>query len=417
MRGVAAFAETETSTRPYAIAAMESTAPEVWYEPTEEEEAAGKGPAPAKAGIMDYIYSHLHTHADVKGSYNDNIYLVNRPKTGDFVTTVKPGVSYRIGDKLPTAGGKLRSYFEADAGYKIDYYMANSREFNNPYVTVALRGTGNHYLVEGDYSFTKDILTRQVVQAGSQGILGVTRQRANLRFKYDWDRIGVETSYRLYQIEYPEVFEIPSSIRDSAVRGLIWVRPSFTPKTRFYFEYDYGLYEYYKEPVNYSNNFKYHQIWVGAKGNFTKKFSGDVKIGREFRFSYANIGKYKDGFIIRINLQYRYTQKLRFALNAAQENRPATFRGQGLDSEYRFYLYTIYSFNPRLVATGGLSYVYDSYTTDRMDNTYGASARLDYLVNKWTTVGIEYIFKTRQSERAGGKYNNSVITGRLGMAF
>ena len=414
MSALPAFAETETSTRPYAIAAMESTAPETFYEPTEE---GVEGPRPAKAGIMNYIYSHLHTHADVTGSYNDNIYLINRPKKGDFVTTVTPGISYRIGDDRPTREGRLKSYFEIDTGYKVDYYTANNINFNKPYVTVSLRGAGDHYLTEFNYTYMKDILTRQLLDSGSEGMLGVARTMADLKFQYDWNRIGAEMRYKLYQTKYDDIFKTPSSIRDNSIRGLVWVSPSFTPKTRFYFEYDYGIYDYYYQAVNNVNDFKYHQFWLGARGSFTKKLTGDIKVGKELRFGYVSIGKYKDSLLINFKLQYRYSQKLAFGLNALSDARPSTSIGAGLDSSYSFFLYTVYRFNPQVMCTGGLSYDYDSYKTAREDNTYGAMIKLDYLVNRWTTVGIGYTFKTRDSERAGAKYNNSIITGRLAMVF
>jgi hypothetical protein len=421
MLAATVFAETETSTRPYAVAAMESTAPEVWYEPAETEaEAEGvpavEGARPVRADMLGYLWSHLHTHADVESSYNDNIYLVNRPKTGDFVTTVTPGVSFRIGNNLPTPDGKLKSYFEIDTGYKIDYYMANSLNFNNPYLTLGLRGAGNRYLIDFKHYFEKDITTTQRLSPGQQGMTGVERNMTNLVFKYDWKRIGTEAGFRRYQAGYDDPFKRNGDLIDSSLHATVWFKPAFTPKTRFFFEYDFGEYDLNKA-ANDANNFKYHQFWIGARGDFTKKFSGNLKAGKELRFSYSQIGRCKDSIIVRLNLQYKYSPKLRFVLNAASEDRPSTAVSEGMDKEYRFNLYAIYDLNPRLRITAGGDYILDVYTTDREDNTYGATARLDYIVNRWTTIGIEYKFMTRQSERAGAKYNNSVITGRLGMAF
>jgi hypothetical protein len=274
---------------------------------------------------------------------------------------------------------------------------------------------GTHYKVNLKYSFEDRATTSQTISSGTPGILGYYRQMTDLNFAYDWKKIGVETGYKRLEIDYTGNFKT-SNYLDERITAVITAKPSFTPKTNYFFEYDYGELEYTKAASDV-NNYKYHQFWIGVKGNITNKITTRAKIGKEFRFSYEHLNKYKDSFMVCLNLKYRHSEKLSFLLDFIRDDKPATNTGQGFNLGYRLFAHIVYDVNPKLKIDTGFDYWFDTYTTALEDNTYGYSAKMSYLVNRYTSLGLDYSYKMRDSTRADCKYRNNILLGKLKMVY
>jgi len=369
-----------------------------------------------KDGLYDYMFSRLHTHADTSISYNDNIYLLHK-KTGDVIPTVRPGVSLLLGSKDLRVSGRPRSYCEIDAGYATDYYIRARLNHNNPYATINIQGVGPRYRVRLSNYFLKAQQPAQVINSGEPGLVGYQMNITNLGFEYIRGRARLLIGYKRNEKDYTGSYKTTNSILDQGLNVTASINPSITPKTTFFFEYEYGTFDYYKAPNNLGD-FAYHYFWIGAKGKLLKKIYGVVKAGEELRRADPT-GELKNAFVIRGDLFYIYSKKLRFSMHLARENWAATNRSQGFNTAYIVSLRGIWDFNPQLTFTCGAKYEYDSYeSTGKHDNTCGPFLiRFDYKVNKFTTIGAEYNFTRRDSTRADCKYNNSNIIGRMGMVF
>ncbi|MDD5428455.1 MAG: outer membrane beta-barrel protein [Candidatus Omnitrophica bacterium] len=391
----------------------------------EEPEEAGATPGVSYPGgrahpsgalrLTDYLFSHLHTYADASVTYNDNIYLLH-DKTGDVVTKVRPGVDFLLGSQKLTESGKPRSFFRMDGGYACNYYINSKIDRNNPFASINLQGVGAHYKISLNHWFEKLQRPSEYLVAGLPGLVDCRLNVTDLSFMYTYGRVSAETRHKFNQINYEKFFARTNNIREQVITTTISVNPAITPRVFFFFEYDHGDYVYFRALDNV-NDFKYNQFFIGAKGKVLNKFYGAVKAGKELRYNYSHLNKYKDAFIIRGDLYYQFSRKTWFSAHFAREDRPSTNKDSGFDLGYRASVRAVWDPTKQARVTGGLNYSYDAYTTDTVDNTYSAVARFDYKVNRYATVGLEYNFTRRNSTRADAKYNNSNIITRMGLVF
>ncbi|MDD5495834.1 MAG: outer membrane beta-barrel protein [Candidatus Omnitrophica bacterium] len=356
--------------------------------------------------------SYFHPHAEILTSYDDNIYQIHK-KRGDVHTRVTPGVQFLLGNNRMSPEGRPRTYLELDGGYDIHYYYATDSNYNMPYVDFFARWVGPHYRVSLRNDFKNEITPTSQLSRGISGFTGRARNFTQANFSVDYKRTTLETGYTRYEYSYGAPFKSTSDYVDQKINITGLVNPSFTPKTFFLFEYDFGVYEYTNKSTD-DTNYKYHQLWGGIRGKITKKISGDLRFGYEMRNSYLALTKFKDSVNIRIDLRYRYSPKTTLRMYAAKESRPSITVGAGRSDGYRAGVNFIHFYGSRLRMDLALKYGRDIYTDELNEDTYSGSAKFEYQLNKWIVAALEYLYVQRDSERANSKYRDNVITLSIG---
>jgi hypothetical protein len=197
------------------------------------------------------------------------------------------------------------------------------------------------------------------------------------------------------------------------------------PKTAFFGEIYYG--QTATDP-NEPTTPKYaHSDFIGgflgAKGDFTAKVSGQVKAGYETR-QFSDDTPTEGAMVVAATLDYKFSEKFSAALNYIRRSNVSVQSGneayivdavniqmkQGIGSSGRW--------------TATLSGAYEVYNyqgnvfAKRSDTVYKIIAGLDYLVQAWLTAGVGYEFNAYDSTGSGiSGYDDHRITVKLAVGY
>ncbi len=349
-----------------------------------------------------FILSRLHPYAKIKTVYNDNIYLTPDTVKGDWVNTLTPGIKFLLGQEgLDIEGQRLKLDL---GGVLTSYYAHSQANRQKPYANFLLElGKGSHKLMLTE-RFRRDVTTTSTLTpSGPGGIVDYTNNNTDFSWEATYHRLGYELGYTRDASLYAKDFKASNSYEDQMARLTGFFQP--LPKTRFLMEYNYGKFDYNKS-ASHSDNSDYHKIWLGVKGEITKKISGLTKFGYEFR-DYKGGTDYS-GATVNLDLTYGYSPATSFLLHFLYGNKPGNYRSDGYVKGTDFSLSLLHLLSHRIKFQLNLDYADDKYHSGTDDKIYICAPRLEYLFRKWLSVYLEYKFEKRQSNRPTDKYENNV---------
>ena len=357
------------------------------------------------------ILSFFHPHASLYTSYNENIFLINDNVQNDLINTLTPGVKLILGSPEDY---KTQHRLELDTGAVLTYYRDNP-ELNRekPYATLAYRFGKNNNTLNFDYSFKRLSGMRSSLLTDASGIIDYQYYQAALDWESTYNRLGFDLGYNKYAYLYESDVKASNSYQEEVLITTLFFQAF--PKTRFLLEYDHGVNEYFKSATS-ANDSRYNRLWLGVKGDLTRKTSGLVKFGYEMR-------DYKDGVdykasTIDVDVSSKLSAKTTFLLSISRESRDATYIGEGLNSGYSFSFSCNYALNRKLKADlGFIDYSLDDYSDGRKDKTGESSIKLNYLFRKWMKMGLKISHKERNSTLANAGYKNTVYTMNMDVMF
>jgi len=245
-----------------------------------------------------------------------------------------------------------------------------------------------------NYDLSSDLVS------DTEGLIGFYGNTTSLSWEHSFNRLGFSLGYERIAREYAKEFKISNSYEDNV--GIITGFVNVTPKTRVFIEYNLGRYEYTKALTS-EENYDYSMLWVGANGRLTKKIFGLAKIGFQ-NYEYFN-GISKDGMLtVQANLEYRQSLRNTFLLNLSVGDTSTGYVDYGMDRQYSAELNFIRELNRKLLFKGALLYIKDDYDSGQVDNTFGYSLNLEYLLRKQIKMKLGYEYRDRSSTNHNSEY-------------
>lgn len=354
------------------------------------------------------ILDRIHPYVSLNTAYDDNFFLINSNIDRDVILRVRPGVKLLLGSVETTSQAQTPSQtFKADMGALFTNYMRH-KSFNRqkPYASLIYNlGRRNHKL-ELDYYYRADYepAANLVVNEGK-----FSDYNSN-RFIGSWEvvhkRAGLGLDYDVQFRDYRKDFK-PNSFEQKIATATAFFQAF--PKTRFFFEYDYGIYNYMKNPVK-DNNSSFNNYWLGAKGVLSKKTTGILKFGSQQR-RYKNKALNLDGITVQMDVSYEYSPKTKLLLGVSQGPRQGNYIADGNEKSFSYYLSCLYSFNKKLnLVISPWSFEEDKYSSGRKDDSYNYSLGLNYLFRKWMKFSLACSHFERRSNLLNAGYKDNVIS-------
>jgi len=369
--------------------------------------------SPSGDGIMDFISDRLHPYGNIEFEYSDNIYLLKNDREHDFVNRINPGVKFILGPGDLLVRGK--NYLELDLGGNIsNYFIHHKADRSNPYAKLrANLGKGNHR-IDFRQEYEVESLPTSLVSAGKPGTSDYTANLTDISWETVLNRFGFDLQYVRKTNDYIGDFRLSNSMSEQTGIFSAFIIPEATPKTRFLFEYQYGIISYPKTSTVFNNYYK-NKYWTGVRGVITKKITGTAKFGYEtIRY---RTGKEYRTFPVYGDLYYRFSRRALFILNASRELGTSSYIYEGNGEYLNIGLTNRFQINSKTKLISGFFWGKSKYGGGDVRFSYGYPVRLEYSFNKWLSSDVEYKYQFVQSNNDIYKYSNNVFSVGLKAEF
>ncbi len=335
--------------------------------------------------------AELFVTAAAAVQFDDNIYLDGTNETDDTIMSFTPGVDLVFGKGSITKGNayyreEIRRYSDNDnqdaelssLGFRSSYDNGVTKaDFNASYAQVAQN--------DNDIRATGSIVRRKLTNLGAKVEFGIS-EKTSLAAGIAFDK----TDYG------------PASYSDSDIWSLpLDVYYKVNPKMDWSLGYRYRSSELSGSGLDSTDHF----INVGARGEFSPKLVGQVRVGltqRSFDVGDDDTQLGFDG-----NLTYAFSEKTMYRFNISND-----FGSSGTgDSTENFVIGLTVSnkLSEQWAFTGGLSLRKIDYST-RSDDFLEGLVAVSYHLNAIVNFGASYTYRDNSSSAAAGEFSNSVFS-------
>ena len=365
----------------------------------------------------------LRPRVDLGGQYNDNLFYAGKNSTnhiGDFATLISPGLNVFV-------GRPEENFISLDYTLDASFYVDNPglNEVNH---AIALRDHwhGAHLEVKGQdkYEIISGILGLGYNQNNKP--IHRTHQTDTYTVSYDISQkssVYVSGMYDATDYESGVYLLDPTTWAGTAGIGLV-----VGPKTIVFSEVYYGQSKVGQNlPVTTPTpDVAFGGVFVGARGSFTPKLTGDAKIGYELR-QYSDNASTPSGFVAEIELEQYFTDRTSLKLTYRRRN---TVSVEVAGQSYVMDLFGLLA-RQRLgrggkwVAEAGAVYQSNAYGSEpgivfanRHDSLYSLSFGLTYEIQLWLKASLTYDFsKLESNDKSVEDYDVSRITAKLTVGY
>ncbi|HUG11342.1 MAG TPA: outer membrane beta-barrel protein [Opitutaceae bacterium] len=354
--------------------------------------------------------TRITVSATASARHDDNIFLTPDDEADATILTLSPGVSFEYGFRsLGRFSATYQQAFVRYTGESIPDASLGSGAANFVYEDgkLSVNGAASFRQINqntsataglGSQLFRRDLL--DILFGAESPLTAKTRVRAGANFNRE--------KYKTAGLVGTRRFEIPVKLFYET-----------TPKTRM------GLGATYRK-VDPQGGGPSGTDWyynIAASGDFTPKLSGDLSVGYRTREVSANPRENLWGFDGA--LRYTPTLKTGVALQFSRDFSTGAL-GESLASD-RYAL--TFSADPTLQWSFGASLAYAKsdygpavFTNApvvfaRNDEFFEGSLFASYLVNRWLSASIDYIFRTNDSTTPNANYRNNQLNLTLGVRY
>ncbi|MBI2813171.1 MAG: outer membrane beta-barrel protein [Opitutae bacterium] len=335
--------------------------------------------------------AELFVTAAVALRSDDNIYLDPTAEVSDTIYSFTPGLDLVFGKGSITKGNlyyreEIRRYSNNDnqdtelsnVGFRSDYDNGVTKaDFNASYAQVAQN--------DNNVRATGVIVQRQLTNLGAKGEFTIS-EKTSLA-------VGIMLSNTNYN---------PVAYTDSSIVSLpIDVYYRTDPKLSWSLGYAYRSTNLGGGGNDSNDNF----LNIGARGEFTPKLTGQIRLGYTQRS--FDVGGDQSLFGFNGSLAYQLSDKTSYQVNGSND-----FGSSGYgDSTKNFSLG--FSANSKIseqwAFNGGLSYRRSQYARRTDDFVEGLLA-VTYALNNTVNFGASYTYRNNSSSAAGLDFTNSVFS-------
>jgi hypothetical protein len=354
---------------------------------------------------------------DIAETYDSNLFYDSHHKTSDFITTFSPGVNLYFGK--PERNSISFSY-QLDRPIHAD---RSELDGNNHSFTIQTQLQGPHWLLNGVDKI--QLFSNRVLGAELhflEGPINYNVYSDNYRLTYNLsEKTSIYLNGAYDAIDYATGTSVLDYNNLSATAGFAYAA---LPKTTFFGEIYYG--QTATDP-NEPTTPKYaHSEFVGgffgAKGDFTAKLSGQVKLGYEDRWFSDNTPA-NGALVVGASLDYKFSEKFSAAFNFVRRSNVSVQSGNAayIVDAINVQIRQAIGSSGKWMATLSTGYeVYDyqgNVFANRTDSVYKVLAGLDYLVQAWLTAGVGYEFNRFDSNSDLSGYDVHRITVKLAVGY
>jgi hypothetical protein len=321
---------------------------------------------------------------------DNNIYLDSNNEKSDTIFSFTPGFDLVFGKGSATTGNlyyreEIRRYSSANAqdtqlanvGANASYSNGVTKaDFNASYAEVAQN--------DNDIRATGDIVQRQLTNLGAKTEFGIS-EKTKLS-------IGIAYAKTNYDV---------ASYTDSSIVTLpVDVYYAANPKLDWSVGYQYRTSDLSGAGRDSSDNF----LSIGARGEFTPKLVGQVRVGYTSRS--FDVGSSENLFGVDGSLRYLYSEKTTYGMTFGNDFGSS---GTGASTKNASFGLTVSNkFTEQWLLNAGLSYRTTKYSTRTDDFTEGQLG-VTYVYNNTVNFSASLTLRDNSSDLASAEFTNNVF--------
>lgn len=333
------------------------------------------------------------------GMYDSNIFTRHENEESDYISLIEAAIDLKM---------EILARHELNLGYKAHGYAYASNDSEN-------RVDHEAYIRAGFFSpmgleaklydtYNRAYVPRQDPEYPQKELYNRNMAAAELAYRFAdvWKaQIAYENTYFRYDREEREF-----SNYDKHVFGAtLFYR--FRPLTSALIEYNYGIVDYTE---NDEANNTFNSVLIGLAWEPTGILRGAVKGGytwKSFDEESREDKNTKNTWILTGQLEAHYTEFTTVGLSAFRHIIESDFFGTDYYTSTGAAAWIEHRFTAKISGKTGGGYTTNSYNNlsvidtkraRRKDNIGNAHASLNYQIQDWLGVGVEYRFSTRSSE-------------------
>ncbi|MCX5686501.1 MAG: outer membrane beta-barrel protein [Candidatus Omnitrophica bacterium] len=371
--------------------------------------------APGEGGAGHGMAQEKMVRIKLEGNinYDDNIYLTKDDTRYDIVSTISPGVYGYIGNDQYTAMG----FYEADV-------LIYGRYTKEDRINQTVGGRVDLFK-QGRINVSLQDALRPTTDPATNEVAPFVKRVGNdfsANVRYD---MSPKTSLAVNYSQYLQYYVTDDYKQYSYLQHTI--SPVFyyhlSSKLSLTGEYNLGMTNY-MGGANYNSLF--NQARVGIEGTLTPKSRVYLRAGYQHRQYYNSDTKNTDGVVLQLGYDYSISPKTALSLVASSDIAESVWQYNAYYDSYNFYAsLTHHLFYNLDVMINGV-YLLSSYPREvnsvdgmrkRMDNLYGAGARISYHLRTWLSAYAGYDFKCRNSNIRDLEYTDDIVSGGLKLSF
>lgn len=335
--------------------------------------------------------AELFVTASAQVQADDNIYLNTTNKASDTIMSFTPGLDLVFGKGSATKGNayyreEIRRYNDhsqqntdlSNLGFKSNFDNGVSKaDFNASYAQVAQN--------DNQVKATGDIVHRQLTNVGAHGEFTFS-EKSSLGVGLTYDK----TNYGPATFSDSDIWTLPLDVYFKATPKLDWS----------------AGYRYRNTALSGNGvDSKDHFFNVGARGEFSPKLTGQLRVGYTDR-SYDKGGS-DSSFGLDGSVAYAFSEKTNYQLTASNDFGSA---GTGESTKnFSLGLNTTTKISEEWSFTGGISYRKIEYPT-RTDKYIEGLLAVTYNINAIVNLGASYTYRDNMSNLASAEFKNNVFT-------
>ncbi len=335
--------------------------------------------------------AELFVTADVKVDNDSNIYLDSTNEKNDTILSFKPGVDLVFGNGTATKGNayyreEIRRFSRND----IQNDSLSSLGFNSSTDTGASKYDLNASYAQmasndNDINAIGGLVRREVVNIGGKAEIDLTGKT----------KLGIAPTFGTTDYS-------PASYTDST----IWTIPVdvyYNATAKMDWSLGYRFRD--TEQDGAALDFEDHFLNVGARGEFTPKLSGQVRVGYNLR-NFSS-GKDDNGLGLEADLNYAMTQKTSWNLRASNDYGNS---GTGEDTKIAKVGASV---NSKLTTQWTVSASLDYSTTEypaRTDDYIDSLVSVTYTYNEIVNFAASLAYRDNSSDSAAAEFSGTVVS-------
>jgi|WetSurSiteA1Bulk_404760.scaffolds.fasta_scaffold03006_2 polysaccharide biosynthesis protein VpsM len=379
----------------------------------------------------------VHPFLSITEYYTDNVFFSPDNTKDDFITVFSPGIwlalphvyekLLRIETSDVDPGGFSLSRYKPDEFQPYQAYLFYNADIEK-FAKHSSEDAVNHkfegffqYNLRGGLSF--EVMDQYIDSHDDRGTginTELSEYKTNLAnfimmyrtaSRFDF---RIDTSYFL--VNYDKSIDDYRDRYDLSLAAYIFYKA--TPKTRFFFEYEYLDITY---DENILSDSREHHFFGGMQWDITAKSKGSVKAGYGKK-DFASAEENADDFIFEVQIDHHLTPKTSLMLRASRSTNETDVSTTDYVLSDTIELEYLQKITAKISADIKLSYTRDAYKDDftyngrtaKLDDDYydGAFA-LQYKFREWLQADAGYIFMKRDSSFSEFDYTTNVFFFRL----
>jgi hypothetical protein len=379
----------------------------------------------------------VHPFLSITEYYTDNVFYSKNNKKDDFITVFSPGIwlalphvyekLLRIETSDVDPGGFSLSRYNPDEFRPYQAYLFYNADIEK-FAEHSSEDAVNHrfegffqYNLRGGLSF--EVMDQYIDSHDDRGTgiyTELSEYKTNLSDLIMIYRTASRFDFRIdasyFLVNYDKSIDDYRDRYDLSLAAYIFYKA--TPKTRFFFEYEYFDITYDKNILSDSQE---HHFFGGMQWDITAKSKGSVKAGYGKK-DFASAEENTDDFIFEVQIDHHFTPKTSLMLRASRSTNETDVSTTDYVLSDTIELEYLQKITAKIAADIKLSYTRDAYKDDFTydgktgeldDDYYDGAFALQYKFREWLQTDLGYIFMKRDSSFSEFDYTTNVVFFRL----